>query len=150
VKTLKSMKWAGAGLGVLLIGIGAARSAQPDTTNLTTDPDHTIQAHFAGARGLDSVLVRACGDCHSNNMSSRWFTRVPPVSWVLARGAQEGRKVVNFAEWSTYSPEQQRAFLVASCADATTGKMPVPAYVRLNSDAKLSVRDIATICRALR
>jgi hypothetical protein len=69
---------------------------------------------------------------------------------MMARGAREGRKTLNFAEWSTYSPDQQRAFLLASCADAKSGKMPMAAYLRFRPEAKLSPRDVETICGASR
>ena len=144
MKTVKPPKWTGVVLGVLVVlgGVGCARS---DRATLTTDPTHTVQTQLVVSSALDSVLGRACGDCHSNTMSSRW-----PFSWVIARGAREGRKAVNFSEWKTYSPEQQRAFLVASCADATSGTMPMGAYLRFRPDAKLSSRDVETICGASR
>ena len=148
MKTANSLKWAGVALGALVLVLGAVRSGRPDA-NWSTDASHTIQAQL-GSSGLDSVLVRSCGDCHSNTMSSHWSATVPPVSWIMARGAREGRKALNFAEWSTYSPDQQRAFLLASCADAKGGKMPMTAYLRFRPDAKLSPRDVETICGASR
>jgi len=149
VKNLKTLKWAGVALGALIAVSIATQCVRPSHV-AQADPGHTIQAQFA-ANGLDSVLVRACGDCHSNTMSSTgWYTRVPPFSTVLARGASEGRKAVNFAEWSAYTPEQQRAFLASSCVDAKSGRMPVPAYLRFRADATLSPRDIETICGATR
>jgi hypothetical protein len=105
---------------------------------------------LVGASALDSVLNRSCGDCHTNTMVDGWYTRTPPFSAVMARGAREGRKAVNFAQWSSYSPDEQRAHLLASCADAKSGKMPMSAYLRFRPDAKLSTRDIEIICGAVR
>jgi hypothetical protein len=150
VKTLKPLKWAGVAAGTLVVLAVASQCARPTSAALTPDSNHTIRTQFAASNGLDTVLERACGDCHSNTMSSGWYTRVPPFSAVIARGANEGRKAVNFAEWSTYSPEQQRAFLVASCADAKSGKMPMSAYLRFRPDAKLAARDVEIICGASR
>ena len=150
MKPLKAVKWAVVILGAFVTATAATQCARPKRTTSTTDPGHTIRAQLAASNGLDSVLDRACGDCHSNTMSSGWYTRVPPFSAVIERGASEGRKAVNFAEWSTYSPEQRRAFLVASCADAKNGRMPMSAYLRLRPDAKLSPQDVETICRASR
>jgi len=150
VKTLKALKWAGVVPGVLIALFASAQLVRPERPTLKTDPNHTIQATLTAASGLGRVLDRACGGCHSNTMSSRWYARVTPFSFIIARGAREGRKVVNFSEWSAYSPEQQRAFLVASCADATTGRMPMPAYLRFRPDAKLSAHDVETICGASR
>jgi len=147
MKTPNLLKSAGVAFGALALVTGAARYARSDASQ-GTDPSHMLQIQLAESSGLDSILVRSCGDCHSNATSSHWSTRVPPASWIMARGAREGRKALNFAEWSKYSPEQQRAFLVASCADAKSGRMPMGAYLRLRPEAKLSPRDVETICGA--
>jgi hypothetical protein len=148
MQTPKALKWAGGVLGVFVGVFAAAQLVQPEHVPLKTDPSHAIQAQLAPTSNLGVVLDRACGDCHSNVMSSRWYTRVTPFSFLIARGAQEGRKVVNFSEWTTYTPEQRRAFLLASCADARAGTMPMPAYLRFRPDARLSPTDVATICGA--
>ena len=147
---LKSIKWTGLGLGVVVGAFGGAQLIRPERVDLKTDSTHTIQASLAPSSALGPVLDRACGDCHSNTMSSRWYARVTPFSFLIARGAREGRKAVNFSEWTSYTPEQQRAFLLASCTDATTGKMPMSAYLRFRPDASLSTRDIDVICGAAR
>ena len=150
MKTPKPLKWAVAILGALVITTAAAQTVQSTNATTIADSSHTIRAQFAASNGLGPILDRACGDCHSNTMSSGWYTRVPPFSTVMARGASKGRQAVNFAEWSTYSPEQQRAFLVASCSDVKRGKMPMSAYLRFRPDAKLSAQDVETICGASR
>jgi hypothetical protein len=147
MKTFDSRTWTGAVL-VLLAALSAVRCARTDRAALGTDPSHTIQTQFASTNGLDSVLDRSCGDCHSNTMSPDWSKRAAPVRWMMSRAATDGRKAVNFAEWSSYSPEQRRAFLVASCADAKAGKMPIGSYLRFRAEAQLSPRDIETICSA--
>ena len=148
MKPLQPLKWAGFGLGVLVVTFAGAQSVRPQRADLKTEPSHTIQAHLAASSGLGPVLDRACGECHSNTMSSGWYTQVTPFSFVIARAAREGRKAVNFSEWTAYSPEQQRALLVASCMDARTGRMPMAAYLRFRPNAKLSERDVAVICGA--
>jgi hypothetical protein len=70
------------------------------------------------------------------------------VSWLVAYGIGEGRKAVNFSEWGTYSPEQQRSLLIVACQDVTSGKMPGSAYTTLYPAARLSAHDVETICAA--
>lgn len=135
---------------VLLLAAGAAQVVRPVSETPLTDSSRSIQSQPRIPNALAAVLTRSCGDCHSNTMVSGWYTRVPPFSTLMARAASEGRKAVDFSEWASYSPEQQRAFLLASCTDATLGKMPVKAYVRFRRDAELSVRDVETICAAAR
>ena len=141
------------GAGIVFVVFAAVADAQvapSATANRSADSSRSIQAQPGTSPALAAVLTRACGDCHSNTMRPGWFTRVPPFSTLMARGAREGRKAVNFSEWAGYSPEQQRAFLLASCADATLGKMPMKSYLRFRGDAKLSTQDVETICSAAR
>jgi hypothetical protein len=67
----------------------------------------------------------------------------------MARGVAEGRRAVNFSEWAAYPPEQQRSLLAASCRDASNGKMP-GLWTLFRPEARLSTRDVETICAAAR
>jgi len=69
---------------------------------------------------------------------------------VIANGVAEGRSVLNFSEWTTYSPAQQQMLLAASCQTATDGTMPGSAWTLLHPEARLSTQDIETICTAAR
>jgi hypothetical protein len=81
VKTPKPLKWAGIPIGVLVVAFAGAQFVGPERPNLNTDASHTIRAQFAESpSGLVAVLDRACGDCHSNTMSPRWYTQVAPFS----------------------------------------------------------------------
>lgn len=135
-------------LGIVVV-LAAAQVVRPDRTNPVSDPSHAIQPP-ATATGLVSVLDRSCGDCHSNRTSWPWYTHIAPLSWLYEYGVSEGRKVVNFSEWSAYSAERQRGLLGASCQDASTGKMPGGAYTFFHPEAKLSAQDVETICTAAR
>lgn len=146
----KALKGAGVVVAVFIAAIAVAPVVRPADANRPSDSSGSIQAQLGTSSALATVLNRSCGDCHSNTMESRWYTRIPPFSAAMARGASEGRKAINFSEWTAYSPDQQRAFLLASCTDATLGKMPMKAYLRFRRDAHLSMQDVETICSAAR
>ena len=139
-----TLKACGLIVAMLVAASAGAQDVRP------ADSSHVNQALPGMTSALAAVLNRSCGDCHSNTMVPGWYTRVPPFSTVMARAAKEGRKAVNFSEWTGYSPEQQRAFLLASCEDATLGKMPMKSYLRFRGDARLSAHDVETICSAAR
>ena len=134
---------------VLVVAFAAAQLVRPERANPPTDPSRTIQAQVGKAGGLVAVLDRSCGDCHSNGTVWPWYTRVAPVSWLMAYGVTKGRKAVNFSEWAAYSPQQQRVLLTASCNDVTRGTMP-GAYTVLHPEMRLSAQDVETICAAAR
>lgn len=136
--------------GTFVVVVAAAQLVRPERANPPIDPSRTIQAHVGTASGLGAVLDRACGQCHSNATVWPWYTRIAPVSWLMAYGVKAGRKAVNFSEWAAYPPERQRKLLVASCDDASSGKMPGSPYTLLYPETRLSAQDVDTICAAAR
>ena len=137
---------------IILVVVGVLAAAQlirPDRTNPVTDPSHTIEASVGTANGLAAVLERSCGDCHSNETVWPAYTQVAPLSWLMAYAVNAGRESVNFSEWASYSPANQRSLLSASCRDASTDKMP-GAYALVKPETRLTDRDIETICAAAR
>lgn len=135
-------------LAVFVIALGAAQLVRPGRTNPPTNPGDTLQAHFGSHHKLIGVLDRSCRDCHSNETRWQSYTQVAPVSWAIAAAVNKGRDALNFSEWGAYSPEQRRALLLASCEDASHGKMPGSFFTYLRSEARLSPQDIQTICSA--
>ena len=136
------------GLTVFIIIFAAAQFVRPERANPVTDASHTIQASAGTASGLVAVLDRACGDCHSNGTVWPWYTRVAPVSWLMAAGVKKGREVVNFSEWASYDAATRDTLLVKSCEAVSKGAMPGGAWTTLHPEARLSKQDIATICAA--
>jgi hypothetical protein len=134
---------------VLVVVFAAAQLVRPGRANPPTDPSRTIQAALGTTSAVPAILERACGDCHSNNTVSSWYTQVAPLSWLMTRSVAEGRKAVNFSEWAGYPPDVQRTLLSASCDDATSGRMPGP-YTLFRSEARLSPQEIDSICAAAR
>jgi len=136
--------------GLTLVLFAAAQLIRPDRANPPTVVSHTIEAQVGTPNGLAAVLDRACGDCHSNGTVWPWYSEVAPVSWLMAYGVKEGRKAVNFSEWTTYAPDRQRELLTASCTDVSTNRMPGSAWISLHPEARLSPQDIETICAGAR
>ena len=146
----KHLKAAAIVAAVLVAATIAGQDVAPAGARRPVDSSHSIQAQPGTPAALAAVLTRSCGDCHSSSMVRRWYTRVPPFSTLMARGAREGRKALDFSEWTRYTAEQQRGFLLASCASATLGTMPMKPYLRFRGDARLSSADVETICSAAR
>ena len=135
---------------LVLVGLlAAAQLIRPDRTNPPVDATRTIAAAPGTPSGLSAVLDRSCRDCHTNRTVWPWYSRVAPVSWLMAYGVKKGRDIVNFSEWAAYPPEKQRSLLTASCADVKAGKMP-GVYTVVDSSTRLSPQDIETICAAAR
>lgn len=92
------------------------------------------------------VLVRACGNCHSNHTDWPWYSHVAPVSWWIARDVREGRESLNLSEWETYSAPQQRDKLESICGLISTGRMPPRQYRSMHPEANLTETEKKDVC----
>jgi hypothetical protein len=79
-----------------------------------------------------ALAQRACFDCHSNEVVWPWYSNVAPVSWMIQRDVDEGRRKLNFSEWGTRRDERDAAEQVQQ------GKMPEPKYLLTHPEARLT------------
>ena len=90
------------------------------------------------------LAVRACFDCHSNETRWPWYSHVAPVSWLLQRDVNEGRRVVNFSEW--HRPYEEAS---ESAETVTEGEMPPWYYVIVHPPAELTPEEKEDLVRGL-
>jgi Haem-binding domain len=111
-------------------------------------PEHTnppVTAELKASPEVMSVLKRACYDCHSNESKWPWYSNVAPVSWLVVRDVNEGRKELNFSLWESYEAKRKNHKLEEIEGEVTEGGMPMPIYVPMHPEAKLSDADKALI-----
>ena len=82
------------------------------------------------------LAQRACFDCHSNETVWPWYSNVAPVSWLVQRDVDEGRRHLNFSEWGMGGREVREVGETIG-----EGEMPPLYYVMLQPKAKLSVQE---------
>jgi hypothetical protein len=116
-------------------------------SNPPVDAARTLQAR---ARKLTpevlAVLNRSCKDCHSNQTTWPWYSKVAPVSWLLSNDVTEGRSEFNMSDWARYKPEAATRKLKEISDQVQRGEMPLWYYKPLHPDSKLSEADIQAIC----
>lgn len=122
----------------LIIALVVMQFIQPDRTN----PESDVNNDFIAVNNIDSeighFLKTACYDCHSNNTRWPWYSKVAPVSYVVAHHVEEGREHLNFSEWGTYSEGKAEHKLEECIEEIKEGEMPMWGYVALHSDADLT------------
>ena len=92
-----------------------------------------------------AILRRACYDCHSNETVWPWYSKVAPISWLVARDVREGRTELNFSTWDQYSSKQQVKKMGESFEEVAEGEMPPWFYLPVHRDAVLSPQDKAAL-----
>ena len=100
-----------------------------------------VKGDFRPPAEVVSVLRRACYDCHSNETVWPWYSRIAPVSWVIARDVHEGRAALNFSTWNRLSANKHAEAVRESWEEVAEGKMPTWFYLALHPEARLSPAD---------
>lgn len=126
------VKWAALAFCVAFIAI------QLVPVSRTNPP---VQGDLNASPEVASVLRRACYDCHSNETVWPWYSRLAPVSWVIAHDVNEGRAELNFSTWNQLSVDKQAKAIKESWKEIAEGEMPTWYYVILHPEARLSAKD---------
>jgi len=90
---------------------------------------------------VKAVLRRSCYDCHSNETSWPWYSRVAPVSWLVASDVHEGREKLNFSAWSRLRPDKRERVIEEVWEEVREGEMPLPVYLLAHRGARLSAEN---------
>lgn len=80
-----------------------------------------------------ALFHRACFDCHSNETKWPWYSHVAPMSWLVERDVNTGRRHLNFSQWNQ---PQRHARDVA--VQVGSGSMPLWFYLPMHPAARLS------------
>jgi len=102
-----------------------------------------VTSEVPASAAVNAVIRRACYDCHSNETVWPWYSRVAPVSFLVARDVHEGRRHLNFSTWGQYSPAKQAKAVRDIWEQVSTGEMPMAIYLPMHPHARLSPVDKA-------
>lgn len=101
----------------------------------------SIETELSTPPEVRTVLKRACYDCHSNETVWPWYSRVAPVSWLIALDVRNGRKEMNFSTWNR-TTAIKRVKLMRKCwEEVHEGEMPPWFYLLLHPRARLTDGD---------
>jgi hypothetical protein len=103
---------------------------------------------FAGAQiepQISGILQRSCQNCHSERTTWPWYSYVAPVSWMVESDVRDGRSHFNMSRWDEYNTDDRIQILAGISTMVRNKEMPLPQYLLLHRDAKLSAADIDLI-----
>lgn len=131
---------------VLAAAFVIAQFFRPDTTIPLENPPDTLEASTQVPPNVEAILTRSCVDCHSNRTTFPWYSNVSPVSWFLVDHINEGRQELNISTWNTTDTKRRVRKLDKMCEEVQNGEMPLPSYLWIHWDAKLSPNDVNALC----
>ncbi len=124
---------------IVLLVVVAIQFVPVDRTN------PPVMNDLHGPTEVRDILVRSCYDCHSNQTRWPWYSKVAPMSWLVAKHVKEGREEMNFSDWNTYSLRQQQHLAVEALEAIEKREMPMPVYMYLHGESKLTGSEIQTL-----
>ncbi|HYT66585.1 MAG TPA: heme-binding domain-containing protein [Vicinamibacterales bacterium] len=127
----------------LVVFIGA-QFLRPDRTNPPTRSG--VSLITKATPQVAAIIDRACRDCHSNETRWPWYTNVTPTNWLIANHVHDGRDHMNYSKWSSYAEDDQDKFLGGICTLTKRRRMPLPSYLLIHREAKLSEADVTVLC----
>ena len=131
---------------VLAVAFAAMQLIRPDFVNPPVNQAETLAATASVPENVRSILDRSCADCHSHETRYPWYSYVQPSAWFLADHIAEGRAELNFSVWNTYPASRKKRKLEEICDQVQSREMPLPSYLWMHGEARLSDADIKTLC----
>jgi len=119
----------------LIVFVAALLLAQLFQVEKTNPP---VRADISLDPAVKPLLQKACYDCHSNETVWPWYSKVAPVSWLLADDVRGGRGHLNFSEWGNYAGDERSRKLKDIEEEIRLGEMPPWYYSLMHRNSRLS------------
>jgi len=120
---------------IILLAIQFIRPAK----NIHQGPQpNDISTVYAVPASIDSILVKACNDCHSNNTRYPWYNNVQPVAWFLDNHVKDGKRSFNLNEFATFTAARKYDKITEIKKQVEKRDMPLSSYTLIHTDARLA------------
>ena len=130
---------------VLLIILIVIQFIKPQKNINPVPQPADISTLYTVPADVDSLLVIACKDCHSNNTRYPWYNNFQPVAWFLANHVKDGKRSFNLNEFVTYPVARQYDKIEEIKKQIDKVDMPLSSYTIIHRNAKLTDAEINTI-----
>jgi hypothetical protein len=129
----KKLKWI---FGALVVVFALLQFTNPPRTNPPVVND--LMATSTPPPPVAAMLHAACYDCHSHETKWPWYSRIAPMSWLIADDVVEGRKNLNLSEWPAAMPDRAAKRLESMSEIIGYEEMPPKKYTAIHADARLT------------
>jgi hypothetical protein len=108
--------------------------------NISNDNTYGIATKYDVSAEVNEILKVSCNDCHSNLTRYPWYSNIQPVAWWLDHHVADGKKHLNFSEFTKRPIAFQNHKLKETIEMVEELEMPIPSYtyLGLHSEAKLT------------
>jgi hypothetical protein len=121
----------------LLIGFAVIQFIQPVRNKSGQILPTDILKMVSIPDSVQTLLKNACYDCHSNNTNYPWYVKIQPMGWLMAKHIRQGKEVLNFSEFGSYSTRRQQSKLKSIVDQLKDNAMPLSSYKWMHKKARL-------------
>ncbi|MFM6953690.1 MAG: heme-binding domain-containing protein [Sphingobacteriaceae bacterium] len=123
------------GLVVILL---LAQFVRPEKNTASGIQPNDIFTAYPASEEVQAIAKKACYDCHSNNTVYPWYANVQPVAWWIDDHVKEGKRELNFSEFTAYTPKRARHKLEEVAEQVNEHEMPLNSYTWIHAEARLT------------
>ena len=108
-------------------------------------PSKPATAELQATPEVRHVFEKDCYSCHSDQRRLAWFDRIVPAYWLVRHDILTAREHLNFSTLGSKPAGIQKATLYEAVNMIQLGAMPLPSFVRLHPEAKVTPEDLAAV-----
>lgn len=131
-KFLKVVGWI---ILIAFIGIQFFRPAKNLEASVSANHISNLAAIPAD---VNTILEKACNDCHTNNSKYPWYFNIQPVGIWMNGHIKEAKSKLNFSEYTDKRPRYKYHKMEEVVEMVEDDKMPLPSYTWTHKDAVLT------------
>jgi mono/diheme cytochrome c family protein len=94
---------------------------------------------------VKQVFEKNCYSCHSDQLRLSWFDEIVPGYWLVRHDILTARAHLNFSTLGTKPAAAQKATLYEAVNMIQLGAMPLPRFLRLHPEARVTPDELATL-----
>lgn len=127
------------GIVVVLIAIQFI----PLEKNISNDDTYHISKSYDIPDNVNTILINACNDCHSNLTTYPWYSNIQPIGFWLNGHITDGKRHLNYSEFINRPLAYQNHKLEETIEMVEDNEMPLPSYtyMGLHPEAKMTLEE---------
>ena len=108
-------------------------------------PTRPAAAEVQAPPEIKHILEKNCYSCHSDQTRLSWFDQVEPGYWLVRRDILSAREHLSFSTLGSKPAAAQKAALYEAVNMIQLGAMPLPRYLMLHPEAKVTPEELADL-----
>ncbi|MGA3350549.1 MAG: cytochrome P460 family protein [Candidatus Sulfotelmatobacter sp.] len=133
MRTIGRVIVAGAVVFAVLQVVRPSIPVKPATAELQSPPE------------VKRILEKDCYSCHSDQRRLGWFDQIVPAYWLVRHDILTAREHLDFSTLGSKPPAVQKATLYEAINMIQLGAMPLPGFLKLHPEAKVTPEELSTL-----